>query len=471
MTLPRFSRILYLSNTASDISGYKRAFHPEWTPTTEATLTGAGAVGAGDVLIKAWASDALGLTVWPAGVWQFLLWASVSNVTDTTQCKVKVYHRDSAGTETLLFEETSANIGSLTVVSIAFNHTFATPTATDVKDRIVVKLYHLTNSASSRTNTIYLEGTTHQSRVITPFDMPIFWLPKAFAPNGVTAGTGDVTGPGSSTAGNFPAFADTGGKTLEDSGYAPADFAAHDYVPSGMLTRNGSTTNHNLAVWNGANADSLEDGGAVPTGTGDVAGPATSTDHSIARFNGTDNKTIQGSLATVDDSGSVNIPTGQTYNINGSPHTHAGGAAAFHGCSASGSVTAEGGYTRIPATLYETIDTDAYHNASANKERFTIPAGLGGYYLVIANAEFNSSGLTADARGDLHIKDHNGDTFASLYWRGYLLYLGIDGPSIGGSGIVILAESEYIYPAVWMSGEETDDATITLSIIYLGPVA
>ena len=51
-------------------------------------------------------------------------------------------------------------------------------------------------------------------------------------------------------------------------------------------------------------------------GGGDVVGPATSVDHSIARFNGTDNKTIQDSLATIDDSGSVNIPTGQSYKIN-----------------------------------------------------------------------------------------------------------------------------------------------------------
>lgn len=64
---------------------------------------------------------------------------------------------------------------------------------------------------------------------------------------------------------------------------------------------------------------------AAGAGSGDVIGPATSADNTIARFDGVDNKTIQGSLATVDDSGGVNIPTGQTYNINGSPHTHAGG--------------------------------------------------------------------------------------------------------------------------------------------------
>jgi hypothetical protein len=54
---------------------------------------------------------------------------------------------------------------------------------------------------------------------------------------------------------------------------------------------------------------------AIPGG-GDVLGPATSVDHSVARFDGTDNKTIQDSLMTIDDSGSVDIPLGETYKIN-----------------------------------------------------------------------------------------------------------------------------------------------------------
>ncbi|GAH58770.1 unnamed protein product, partial [marine sediment metagenome] len=51
-------------------------------------------------------------------------------------------------------------------------------------------------------------------------------------------------------------------------------------------------------------------------GGGDVIGPVTSADHSIVRFDGTDNKTIQDSLATINDAGSINIPTGQYYKIN-----------------------------------------------------------------------------------------------------------------------------------------------------------
>jgi hypothetical protein len=60
--------------------------------------------------------------------------------------------------------------------------------------------------------------------------------------------------------------------------------------------------------------DSLVDN--ISGGTGDVFGPSTSADNTIARFNGTDNKTIQASPVSVDDNGTMNIPTGQKFKIN-----------------------------------------------------------------------------------------------------------------------------------------------------------
>jgi hypothetical protein len=46
------------------------------------------------------------------------------------------------------------------------------------------------------------------------------------------------------------------------------------------------------------------------------------SDNAIVRMDGDDGVTIMGSLVTIDDDGGVNIPSGQTYNIDGSPHTH-----------------------------------------------------------------------------------------------------------------------------------------------------
>lgn len=56
---------------------------------------------------------------------------------------------------------------------------------------------------------------------------------------------------------------------------------------------------------------------ATPAGTGDVVGPASSTDNAVTRFDSTTGKLVQNSAVTIDDSGSINIPTGQTYKING----------------------------------------------------------------------------------------------------------------------------------------------------------
>lgn len=61
-------------------------------------------------------------------------------------------------------------------------------------------------------------------------------------------------------------------------------------------------------------------------GAGTIGGSTGATDNAVIRADGVGGATIQNSLMTVDDSGTANIPTGQTYNINNSPHTHAGGA-------------------------------------------------------------------------------------------------------------------------------------------------
>lgn len=49
-----------------------------------------------------------------------------------------------------------------------------------------------------------------------------------------------------------------------------------------------------------------------------------STNLAIARWDGTSGALIKNSLSTLADDGSINIPFGTTYNINGTPHTHAG---------------------------------------------------------------------------------------------------------------------------------------------------
>lgn len=58
------------------------------------------------------------------------------------------------------------------------------------------------------------------------------------------------------------------------------------------------------------------------SGGGTIGGTLGSTDNAILRADGTGGLTAQGSSATISDAGTLNIPTGQTYNINGTAHTH-----------------------------------------------------------------------------------------------------------------------------------------------------
>lgn len=115
---------------------------------------------------------------------------------------------------------------------------------------------------------------------------------------------------------DLPAAASTALDDLTDVGISSAE-------RGDVLIRNDTGwvnlhhgTDGQVLTSKGDSADPIWDDAA--TGTGDVIGPATSTDNTIARFDGADNKTVQGSLVTIDDSGSVNIPSGQAFKINGS---------------------------------------------------------------------------------------------------------------------------------------------------------
>lgn len=101
-----------------------------------------------------------------------------------------------------------------------------------------------------------------------------------------------------------------------------------------------TTTIGNVPAWDGTTGDALTTGyglsisidspgvdtklpsekavrSSISGSGGDVTGPASAVDNQIARFHLDTGKIIQTSLATSDNNGSVNIPSSQTYKING----------------------------------------------------------------------------------------------------------------------------------------------------------
>lgn len=85
------------------------------------------------------------------------------------------------------------------------------------------------------------------------------------------------------------------------------------------------------------------------------------TDNAILRADGTAGATTQSSLVTIDDTGSVNIPTGQTYKINGTAlaYSNITGAApiaspTFTGVPAAPTATAGTNTTQLATTAFVT---------------------------------------------------------------------------------------------------------------------
>lgn len=130
-----------------------------------------------------------------------------------------------------------------------------------------------------------------------------------------TAGSGDVEEIACTAAGrallddaNAAAQLTTLGAAASSHTHAASDIASGTIATA----RLGSGTANSTTFLRGDQTY------ATPAGSGDVVGPASATDNAIARYDTTTGKLIQTSLVTIDDSGSVNIPTGQTYKINGS---------------------------------------------------------------------------------------------------------------------------------------------------------
>jgi hypothetical protein len=140
--------------------------------TTIATQTdSAQSTGSVEALLDTYSSAILGHTSIEGGEWAFKTWCYASSTTDTNTIVIRVYKRNTTGTETELFSVETADLGTTTTLS---QITSIQPAhAVDVTDHLVFKYYAKSNRGAGSYRTLYMthNGTTNYSYVKTPLAM------------------------------------------------------------------------------------------------------------------------------------------------------------------------------------------------------------------------------------------------------------------------------------------------------------
>jgi hypothetical protein len=111
--------------------------------------------------------------------------------------------------------------------------------------------------------------------------------------------------------GNFTAFDGTGGKIVKDSGKKASDFANASHASNHI-----STGSDAIAIAVAGGASGLLSGSDKTKLDATMAGLGSATDNAVVRFDGSGGKTVQNSSVTINDNGTINIPSNQNIKVN-----------------------------------------------------------------------------------------------------------------------------------------------------------
>ena len=329
---------LFLHNDAADVGGYEQLLtYP--TSGSENSDDAVCSVPDTEYLIDSYITypeTGINVPLIQGGVWYFeTFWSVDDGNVGVTNGVIRVYKRTSGGAETELFSVTTQQITS-TVAAMIETSVTVSDIALDLTDRIVVKYYAKTTSVPTRTVTLYYEGTVHYSRIHTPVFVQSGSV--ATAASGVTADTTNFDHNLSSADDTVQKALETLDELVAGTGMANPMTALNDIIYGGI-----SGTAQRLGI--GSDNQVL----TLVSGTMSWATPAIPT----LTFHGA--KVYNNANLSIDDSSATLL----TMNT-------------------------------------EVYDTDAYHSTSTNTGRMTIPAGLAGYYNVIAGIVWQYDGDGAE---------------------------------------------------------------------------
>lgn len=162
--------LLYFNHTPSPDTSWYEELAPIPAGSAEDDESVTVKLALGEVLIDNYTTitGVPGVSVLPAGLWQFRTWHYVDSAAGTTNIVFKVYNRTVGGTETLLFTATSDEINALTTTEYVTYYVQTADYLVSLTDRLVIKLYgQSTHPANIALHFVY-EGNVHTSHVQTP---------------------------------------------------------------------------------------------------------------------------------------------------------------------------------------------------------------------------------------------------------------------------------------------------------------
>lgn len=210
------------SNSSSDISGYDKLL--DVATGSQGDLSAAVTSGGGKTLIKAFAtpSNLPGISVIPAGLWEFNYYGYASLTgAFTTQLVFDVYTRTTGGAETLLFSTTGANLNVTSVSRFTVSFNVTTDTYIDDTQRLVIKVSAQTSNVVSVTAHFVFDGVTNTSLVRTPISGDAIQLGGDLSGTTTSATVININGASVPVSGSL-----TTGNVLQVSGSSALTYAA-----------------------------------------------------------------------------------------------------------------------------------------------------------------------------------------------------------------------------------------------------